>query len=307
MVPASELEAAKVRIAELEDCFNKSQAQVDESLDLIEQQRMSKQSLEAELATLRQPPRGPITDREFAGMLAAIDKARAAGKSVLTIRTQDATALFNMLATLRQREESAAAQSRQEAEWLQGAAYDYESEAPEVSYGHEDRFHTVRDGIVTPAFQNMGHSREEAAHLANSLYRLIAQGEARQGRNPVAAIDSFNTTLVMTITERLGMPMIPVSADGWNGGEQTAYQPQQVNPQQAEIQRQDAVRRRAAPAGNAGPRMAARTSTPRSEVAQLFAAGVHLQPGGYTKIQQAALRETGGDGQRAAVLMQQYG
>jgi hypothetical protein len=215
----------------------------------------------------------------------------------------------------RQREELAAAQSQQEQEWLQGAAYEYESEAPEVSFGHEDRFHTVRDGIVTPAFQSMGHPPEEAAQLANSLYNLIAKGEARQGRNPVAAIDAFNSSLVMQVTQQLAdaghleRPWIPVSPDGSAGyqQQQPAYQQPAVNPQQAEIARQEAVRRRTAPAGSAAPRMAARGGQPKSEVAQLFAAGVHLQPGGFTRIQQAALRETGGNGQEAAILMQQYG
>jgi hypothetical protein len=208
----------------------------------------------------------------------------------------------------RQREELAAAQSQQEQEWLQGAAYEYESQAPDISYGHEDRFHTVRDGLVTPAFQSMGHSPEDAAQLANSLYNLIAKGEARQGRNPVAAIDAFNSSLVMAITERLGMPMVPISGDG--GGyveQQPAYQPQpQINPQQAEIQRQEAVRRRTAPAGSAAPRMAARSGQQKSEVAQLFAAGVHHQPGGYARIQAAAMRETGGNGQEAGILMLKY-
>jgi hypothetical protein len=215
----------------------------------------------------------------------------------------------------RQREELAAAQSREEAEWLQGAAFEYESQAPDISYGHEDRFHTVRDGIVTPAFQSMGHSPEDAAHLANSLYNLIAKGEARQGRNPVAAIDAFNSSLVMRVTQQLAdagileSPWVPVSADGAASypQQQPAYQPQPaVNPQQAEIQRQEAVRRRTAPAGSAAPRMAARGSQPKSEAAQLFAAGVHLQPGGWARIQQAALREAGGNGQQAAILMQQF-
>jgi hypothetical protein len=209
----------------------------------------------------------------------------------------------------RQREELAAAQSREEAEWLQTQAYEYESEAPEISYGHEDRFHTVRDGIVTPAFQSMGHTPEESAQLANSLYRLIARGEAQSGRNPIAAIDAFNSSLVMAITERLGMPMVPVSGGG--GGyapQQPAYQPQQVvDPQQAEIQRQEAVRRRTSAAGSAAPRMAARGGQPKSEVAQLFAAGVHQQPGGFARIQAAAMREAGGNGQQAAILMQRYG
>lgn len=209
----------------------------------------------------------------------------------------------------RQREELAAATSRQEAEWLQGAAYEYESQAPDVSIGHEDRFHTVRDSFVTPAFQSMGHSPEEASHLANSLYRLIAKGESQQGRNPIAAIDAFNSSLVMAISERLGIPMVPISGDG--GGyveqQQTAYQPQAVNPQQAEIQRQEAVRRRASGAGSAAPRMAARASRQQSEAASLFAAGVHHQPGGWSQIQAAARRDVGGDPQKAALLINQLG
>lgn len=217
----------------------------------------------------------------------------------------------------RQREELAAAQSQQEAEWLQGAAYEYESQAPDISYGHEERFFTVRDGLVAPAFESMGHSHEDAARLANSLYNLIAKGEAQQGRNPVAAIDAFNSSLVMGVTQQLAdagiletpwVPLAPPAAGASSPQQQPAYQPQQaINPQQAEIQRQEAVRRRTAPAGNAGPRMAARGSQPKSEVAQLFAAGVHHQPGGYARIQAAAMRETGGNGQEAAILMQRYG
>lgn len=216
----------------------------------------------------------------------------------------------------RQREELAAAQSQQEAEWLQGAAYEYESQAPDISFGHEDRFHTVRDGIVAPAFQSMGHSPEDAAQLANSLYNLIAKGEARQGRNPIAALDAFNSSLVMQITQKLAeaghldAPFMPISSGGSAAQQPTyqpAYQQQRVDPQQAEIQRQESVRRRTSAAGSAAPRMAARAGQPKSEAAQLFAAGVHLQPGGWAKIQQAALRETGGNGQQAAILMNQLG
>jgi len=42
--------------------------------------------------------RGPISDRELADMVNAINTARNAGKSVLTIRTQDAATLFEKLA-----------------------------------------------------------------------------------------------------------------------------------------------------------------------------------------------------------------
>lgn len=181
---------------------------------------------------------------------------------------------------------------------------EYAEAAPELAYGARDRYATVRD-LMAGSFEQGGKPPEEAQRMSNLFLHAIAQGAEAEGQNGVAAIDAFACGLVQQLTEAIGVPFVPV---GMNGGGQQYYQPPPapVRPQQAEIQRLQNVRQRASAAGNAGPRQTARQGGQVSEVTQLFRAGVHNQPGGFGKIRQAALREAGGDGMKAAMIINSH-
>lgn len=180
---------------------------------------------------------------------------------------------------------------------------EYQEAAPELAYGARDRYATVRD-LMAASFEQGGKPPAEAQRMSNLFLHAIAQGAEAEGQNGVAAIDAFACGLVQQLTEAIGVPFVPV---GMNGGGQQYYQPTApVQRQQTEIQRLQNVRQRASAAGNAGPRQTARQGGQVSEVTQLFRAGVHNQPGGFGKIRQAALREAGGDGMKAAMIINSH-
>lgn len=177
----------------------------------------------------------------------------------------------------------------------------YQQAAPEASYGVRERFHSVRD-VLADGFVERGVSPDEAQRMAVLHLHAIAQDAEARGENPVAAMDSFGTGVVMAMARRLGVEIVPVEPgdplEGWGEVEGNGHQPAPAPAPPTEAQRLAAVRQRAGSVGNAGPRAPARSRAPQSETVALFRAGATVN-----ELRAAALREAGGNMARASEIL----
>lgn len=177
----------------------------------------------------------------------------------------------------------------------------YQQEAPEASYGVRERFHSIRD-VLAEGFIEQGDSPEVAQQNAILHLHAIAEMADRRGGNPVAAMDSFGTGLVMATARKLGIEIVPVEPgdplEGWGDDGNNWHQSAAPPAPPTEAQRLAAVRQRAGSVGNAGPRAPARSRAPQSETAALFRSGATVN-----ELRAAALREAGGNMQRASEIL----
>jgi len=152
--------------------------------------------------------------------------------------------------------------------------------------GVRERIEATRE-FLAQAFTMAGTPQEVAQQRADAQLFLIGHEAETQGHNGVAAMDAYAVALLTQAG------WLDPGAD--RGRQQQQYQP----PPQTDAGRLARVQQRARPAASSSPRVAARNHSKPSELETLFAAGeTNLRT-----LRAAALRETGGNMEQAAVLL----
>lgn len=279
-----ELQERRTRQAQMEEQVRQSNALLEKQLEVMKGLRPPEQEEKA--------PDFMLDPDGFAAWTVGKTEAaiQAALKPVLEAEERRQAQVDQII---QEREQAAhvEAATNQLIDQYQTWEQEYIRDAPELAVGFQERFHTMRDMILAPAFEDAGYSPQEAQDRVNLWFHAISQGAAQEGRQPAAVLDAF----FAGIARQFGHEPIGLDDVGDNGN---GHQPAPRRP--SETERQVNVQRRAAGAASAAPRVAARTPQTSSMLDDLYRGGERDR----NALLSAAMKDAHGDPRIAAVALQ---